>query len=49
MESNNKKYLEDIYGGKVKVKDPYYADEVTMEQREMHSLKPRNSEKLILE
>jgi hypothetical protein len=26
MDVNNKKYLEEIYSGKIKMKDPYYAD-----------------------
>ena len=28
MDDNNKKYIEEIYSGKVKMKDPFYADEV---------------------
>ena len=33
MSQNNKKYLNNLYEGKVKVKDPYYADEIKLEQR----------------
>jgi len=43
MDYNNKKYLGEIYQGKVQVKDPYYADEVRLEQREVHSLRPRKN------
>ena len=50
MDYNNKKFLEDIYHGKVQIKDPYYADEVTLEQPHSHNtLKPKKAEKLVLQ
>ncbi|CAM6000217.1 unnamed protein product [Sphagnum balticum] len=44
---NNKKYLENVYGGKIQLKDPYYADEVKLEQK--GALRPRPQENLVLE
>jgi hypothetical protein len=48
MNYHNKKYLgEGVYEGKVKMKDPYYADEVKLEQN-ANSLKPKKEERLVL-
>ena len=49
MDDQNKKYLEEIYSGKVKINDPFYADEVSLEQQDNRTLKPKNNEKLVLE
>lgn len=49
MDASNKEYLAGIYQGKVKVKDPYYADEVKLEQKEINSLKPKRNENLVLQ
>jgi hypothetical protein len=50
MDYNNKKFLENIYQGKVQLNDPYYADQVTLEQPQAHNtLKPKKTEKLVLQ
>lgn len=50
MDYNNKKFLEDIYHGKVQIKDPYYADQVILQQAQTHNtLKPKKAEKLVLQ
>ena len=49
MDDQNKKYLEEIYSGKVKINDPFYADEVGLEQQDNRTLKPKSNENLVLE
>jgi hypothetical protein len=50
MDYNNKKFLEDIYHGKVHLKDPYYADQVALQQPQGRNiLRPKKEEKLVLQ
>lgn len=48
MDTNNKKYLEDIYQGKVQINDPYYADEVKLQQNNINVLRPKANEQLVV-
>ncbi len=41
MDAHNKKFLNEIYSGKIEMKDPYYADNTRLVQQPNDILRPK--------